>query len=372
MSKQFETQSFLGFLVLVSVIFLWLLKPFLGPIFWAVAIAIIFSPVRRWLQRQFPGKSNTTALLTLLVCAVIVIIPLIFTISSVVGQVAEFYQRVESGEIVLGNYFERLQQAFPSLPAWLERVGADIESIKKSVAEGAMAVGKGLAQRSLIFGQNTFAFALDIGVMLYVAFFFLRDGDSIVALLYRALPLGDARERLLFDKFAEVIRATVKGNLVVSLVQGTIGGVTFALLGIQAALLWGVVMAVASLLPAIGAAIVWVPVAIYLITTGDYVRAGILIAVGALVIGLIDNILRPILVGRDTKLPDYLILLSTLGGLVLFGINGFVIGPLIAALFIAFWGIFIREFQQNQADSFPDEIGEQPAREMPLKSESLD
>lgn len=347
MSKQFETQSFLGLLVVVSLVFFWLLKPFLGPIFWAVAIAIIFNPVRQRLQLRFPGRTNTCAALTLLLCAVIVIIPLIFTISSVVGQVAEFYHRVESGEIVLGNYIERLQQAYPSLPLWLNSVGADIDSIKKSAAEGAMAIGQKLAQHSLVFGQNTFALALDVGVMLYVAFFFLRDGDSIVALLYRALPLGDARERLLFQKFAEVTRATVKGNLVVSLVQGAIGGVTFALLGINAALLWGVVMAVASLLPAIGAAIVWLPVAVYLIATGDYLRAGILIAVGALVIGLVDNILRPILVGRDTKLPDYLVLLSTLGGLVLFGINGFVIGPLIAALFIAFWGIFIREFQQE-------------------------
>lgn len=347
MSQNLETQLFLALLVLVSLAFVWLLIPFFSPIFWAVAIAIIFSPARQWLLTKLPGRNNTTALLTLLLCLVIVILPLVFTITSVVGQIAEFYQRMESGEVVLARYIEKVQQAFPSLPAWLDRFGIEIDSIKQGATDGAMALGKNLAQHSLVFGQSTFAFALDVGVMLYVAFFFLRDGDKIIGLVYHALPLGDARERLLFHKFAEVTRATVKGNLVVSIVQGTIGGVTFALLGLEAALLWGVIMAVASLVPAVGAAIVWLPVAIFLIASGQYISAGILIAVGALVIGLVDNLLRPILVGRDTKLPDYLVLLSTLGGLVLFGINGFVLGPLIAALFIAFWGIFIREFQDS-------------------------
>lgn len=347
MHKEYENRSFLGLLIVVSIIFLLLLKPFFGPIFWAVAISVIFSPTTKWLQRKLPGYDNTHAVLTLLLCVVIVIIPLAFTLSSVVTQIADFYQRVESGEVDLTRPVERIQHAFPALEPWLERFGLDVEGLKSKATEGAMTVGKVLAQRSLVFGQSTFEFALGVGVMLYVSFFFLRDGDKIVALMYKALPLGDEREQLLFNKFAEVTRATVKGNVVVSLVQGTIGGVTFALLGIGAALLWGVVMAVASLLPAVGAAIVWVPVAIYLFATGQYVAATILVAVGALLIGLVDNILRPILVGRDTKLPDYLVLLSTLGGLVLFGLSGFVVGPLIAALFIAFWGIFIREFQDE-------------------------
>jgi predicted PurR-regulated permease PerM len=125
------------------------------------------------------------------------------------------------------------------------------------------------------------------------------------------------------------------------------GGLIFWILGIQGALLWGVVMAIVSLLPAVGAALVWVPVAIYLAAIGDVVQAVILTAFGVVVIGLADNILRPILVGRDTKLPDYIVLLSTLGGLAMFGINGFVMGPLVAALFNAFWGIFIREFSHE-------------------------
>jgi len=346
MYKKIETQSFLAMLVLVSVAFFWVLKPFFGPIFWAVAIAVIFAPIQNWLHKKMPGRSNINALLTLTLCLVIVVIPVIFTVSSVVAQIADFYRMVESNQVDLSKYMQKVQDAFPELQSLLARFGVDFESIKQSAASAVMATGKFVAQHSLSIGQNAFGFALGTGVMLYVAFFFLRDGDQIVELLYRALPLGDAREHLLFTKFAEVTRATVKGNLVVAIVQGFIGGVAFAALGVGGALLWGVVMAVASMLPAIGASLIWVPVSIYLFATGAHIKGTILVVVGAVGIGLIDNILRPILVGRDTKLPDYLVLLSTLGGLVLFGINGFVVGPLIAALFIAFWGIFIREFQE--------------------------
>lgn len=356
MYKKIENQSFLALLVLVSLAFFWVLQPFFGPIFWAVAITIIFAPVQDWLNNKLPGRRNVNAALTLLICSIVVVIPVILTITSVVGQIADFYKLVESGKFDLTKYVQKVQEGFPTLQSWLTRFGIDVDGLKQNAANAAMASGKFIAQHSLNIGQNAFGFALGTGVMLYVAFFLLRDGDRIVQLLYRALPLGDEREQLLFTKFAEVTRATVKGNVVVAVVQGSIGGIAFAALGISGALLWGVVMAIFSMLPAVGASLIWIPVAIYLFATGAVVKAIILIIVGAFGIGLIDNILRPILVGRDTKLPDYLVLLSTLGGLVLFGINGFVIGPLIAALFIAFWGIFMREFQQDA----PPKIKQEP------------
>jgi predicted PurR-regulated permease PerM len=144
-----------------------------------------------------------------------------------------------------------------------------------------------------------------------------------------------------------VIRATVKGNVLVAAAQGALGGLIFWFLGVQAPLLWAVVMAFLSLLPAIGAAVVWAPVAIYFLVTGSVWQGVVLIAFGVIVIGLVDNVLRPVLVGKDTKMPDYLVLLSTLGGMALFGLNGFVIGPVVAALFIACWDLFVatEEFQ---------------------------
>jgi predicted PurR-regulated permease PerM len=347
MYKKIENQSFLALLVLVSLAFFWVLKPFFGPIFWAVAITIIFAPIQDWLNKRLPGRRNLNAALTLLACSIVVVLPVIFTVSSVVGQIADFYKLVEAGKFDLTKYVQKVQEGFPTLQGWLTRFGIDVDGLKQNAADAAMASGKFVAQHSFNIGQNAFGFALGTGVMLYVAFFLLRDGDRIVQLLYRALPLGDEREHLLFTKFAEVTRATVKGNIVVAAVQGSIGGIAFAALGISGALLWGVVMAIFSMLPAVGASLIWLPVAIYLFATGAIIKAIILVIVGAFGIGLIDNVLRPILVGRDTKLPDYLVLLSTLGGLALFGINGFVVGPLIAALFIAFWGIFMREFQEE-------------------------
>ena len=139
-------------------------------------------------------------------------------------------------------------------------------------------------------------------------------------------------------------RATIKGTLAVGLVQGFLGGVMFWALGIDGAVFWGVVMVLLSVLPLIGASLVWIPAAIFLLVSGAYIKAFIIVVVGVLVIGLVDNVLRPILVGRDTKMPDYLILLSTLGGLTMFGISGFVIGPIIASLFLAIWVMFQSEY----------------------------
>jgi predicted PurR-regulated permease PerM len=222
-----------------------------------------------------------------------------------------------------------------------------------------MSASRFVAQNAVQLGQGTMQFFVGLGLMLYVAFFMLRDGQNLINLLVRALPLGDEREHLLFAKFAEVARATVKGNLVVAMVQGALGGIIFSILGIPGALLWGVVMTVLSLIPVVGAGLIWAPVALYLFAVGQWVDALILTLYGAIVIGLADNILRPLLVGRDTKLPDYIVLLSTLGGFAVFGMNGFVIGPLVASLFVAFWGIFMREFNMAEvAEDDKDREGE--------------
>lgn len=343
MQDKLEARTFLLFLLAVTIGFLLILKPFFGTIFWACAITVIFYPLHLKLLNRLNNRSNLSALLTVFACMLIVVLPVTFLISSVVAEGADFYKQLESGQLNPGQYIEQVRTAFPAVQQTLERFGVDITKIKEGALSASMSTGQWLAQNAISIGQNTFKVLLNTCLMLYLAFFLLRDGESLLELLIRALPLGDARERLLFAKFGEVTRATIKGNLVIAIIQGTLGGLIFWALGIPGALLWGVIMAFLSLIPAVGPAIVWMPVAIYLFATGANIKAIILIAFGAGVIGLVDNILRPILVGRDTKMPDYIVLLSTLGGLALFGINGFVIGPLVAALFIAFWGIFMRE-----------------------------
>ena len=180
--------------------------------------------------------------------------------------------------------------------------------------------------------------------MLYLLFFFLRDCDQLLRSIARALPLGDARERALFERFTAVTRATLKGTLVVGTVQGTLGGIFFALLGLDAPAFWGVMMVACSLIPIIGPTAVWLPTAIILLATGSVAKGIILLILGTFGIALVDNFLRPLLVGRETRIPDFVVLLSTLGGLTLFGLSGFVAGPAIAGLFITVWDMFAREY----------------------------
>ncbi len=168
----------------------------------------------------------------------------------------------------------------------------------------------------------------------------IRDGEGLVRAVRDAIPLAPQHKQELFEKFATVIRATVKGTLIIAVVQGVLGGVAFWFLDVRSALLWGVLMGFLSLLPVIGASLVWVPLAIFLIVSGEVWQGIALIAYGVLVIGLVDNLLRPVLVGKDTHMPDYIVLITTLGGIAVFGINGIVVGPAIAAMFIAVWQIY--------------------------------
>ena len=344
MSENLERNSFVLSLILVSLAFALLLKPFFTPIFWACAIAVIFFPVYRVLMGRYPRWPNLMALLTLLLCIVLVVIPVLLVASSFINEGVSVFQQVQSGQLDISQPVEQVRAAFPGINALLERIGIDLDELKQRMLGGVMSAGSFLAKNALALGQNTANFFIMLGLMLYLTFFLIRDGEKLVDLLIRALPLGDEREHLLLAKFAEVTRATIKGNLVVAVTQGTLGGLIFWILGLPAPLLWGVIMTLLSLLPAIGAALIWFPAALYLYATGELIKASVLMLFGVLVISLVDNILRPILVGRDTKLPDYIVLFSTVGGLIMFGISGFAIGPLLAALFMAFWQIFMREF----------------------------
>lgn len=344
MSERLEQSTFLILLALVTAAFVVLLRPFFAPLLWACIIAVLFHPVQVWLTKRWGERPNVTALTTLLACVVLVVIPVLLLLASFLQQGLSVYEQIEAGELEPAKVIDSIRSAFPALQALLERFGIDMSTVRDDATSAALAASQFLARNALAVGQGTFGFVLKLALMLYVTFFMLRDGRALVDKLVHAIPLGDERERMLFHKFAEVARATVKGNLVVAVVQGALGGLIFWILGLPAALLWAVVMTVLSLIPAVGAGIVWLPAAIYLYAVGEWVPATVLILYGILIIGLADNVLRPVLVGRDTKLPDWMVLLSTLGGIAMVGISGFVIGPLIAVLFVAFWQIFSREF----------------------------
>jgi predicted PurR-regulated permease PerM len=208
-----------------------------------------------------------------------------------------------------------------------------LRRVDAAVSQGSQYI----AAQALSIGVNTFSFASSLFITLYLVFFLLRDGDQLSQSAWRALPLASSQKQELRSRFTAVIRATIKGSLMIAVVQGTLGEIAFLYLGIKGSLLWAILMAVASVLPVVGTALIWLPVAAYFFLNGEPWKAMQLVVYGVTVIGLIDNLLRPALVGRDARLPDYVVMITTLGGMAVFGINGFVIGPVIAAMSIAVW-----------------------------------
>lgn len=340
-----ENRALNVLLLLVSVGFLAVLLPFWGTIMWGIIIAMSFKPMYLRFLPKFKQNHNRAAIATLLIVLLIVILPLGVITGILTKQIANIVLQFQNGSINLGTYLHQVFDALPSVvTGFLKHLGLDDFNAFQAKVVSLLAQGsQAIASQTISIGQNTFDFAMNVCVSLYLAFFLIRDGDPVKLAIRRALPLNGLHKKELAQKFNTVIRATVRGNLIVAMVQGALGGIAFWFLGISAALVWAVFMSFASLLPAIGAALVWIPVAIYLFAVGQVWQAVALTLFGIFVIGLIDNLLRPQLVGRDTGMPDYLVLITTLGGIGLFGINGFVIGPAIAAMFIAAWHIHIQK-----------------------------
>jgi predicted PurR-regulated permease PerM len=336
-----EDKAFLFLVIAVSLAFAWILWPFFGAVLWGVIIAIMFVPLYRRLSRSMRQRRTIAAAATEIIILVMVILPVTLIAALLLQEALSTYQRIQSGDLNFGRLF---QQVLDGLPAWvvnlLDRVGlTSLGVVQERLSAGLSQGVQFLATQAVNLGQNTFNFIVSLFVMLYLLFFLLRDGDDLARRIRDAIPLHPEQKHDLINRFTTVIRATVKGNLVVAVVQGALGGLIFWLLGIHAPVLWGSLMALLSLLPAVGAALVWLPVAIYLLVTGATWQGIVLTVYGVLVIGLVDNLLRPILVGKDTRMPDYVVLISTLGGIAIFGFNGFVIGPVIAAMFMTVWDI---------------------------------
>lgn len=333
--------SFIAILVIVTFAFLGMIRDFYQPIFWAAVLAVLFHGLQIRFRRWLRGRSSLAAVLSMMVIFLIVIVPLFFVALAVTREAVGLYERLASGKSDLQGIIER---GLPIVTEYAERYGVDLQRVQERLSEAAVAASRFIASQLVSIGQVTAEFLLKFLLMLYILFFFLRDGEELTRALIRALPLGDMREKRLLARFALVSRVTVRGGLIVALIQGALGGILFWVLGIGAPVLWGLIMTVLALLPAVGAFLVWAPAAIILILGGNLARGVIMIVAGALVIGLVDNVLRPVLVGRSTRLPDFVVLIATLGGLSVFGASGLVIGPIIAALFLTVWNMFAEEY----------------------------
>ena len=270
---------------------------------------------------------------------------------ALVQETLSIYGKFESGQVDIVSMGHRF---VASLPSWARDAisstdVSDIGSLKDMFGGGIASGVQALATRALNLGQGALKFVASLGVMLYLTFFLLRDGSAMGQKILPAIPLRSAERDTLLRHFVVVVRATMKGTVVVAIVQGVLGGTIFWALGIEGALLWGVLMGFFSLVPAVGTGAVWVPVAIYLLVTGSTTEGLILVGFGLFVIGMVDNLLRPILVGKDTRMPDFVVLIATLAGLSIFGLNGFIIGPMIAALFMAVWSMVAEHRRHNAA-----------------------
>ncbi len=337
----FEDGGFAVLVLAVTFAFAWLMTPYFGAILWGLVAAIVFEPIYQRMVVSLGGRKGLAAAHTLLLILAVVIVPALLLGVSLIEEAAGLYRQLQSGGIDIGEIVGKLRSA---LPPWISRQAADYGLLDAEHLRGVLRTGlsSGLgsvATQALTVGQGALSFLAALGVMLYLTYFLLRDGDRLSSKLRSAMPLQPELRDRLVDKFLRVVRATIKGTVLVAVLQGIVGGLIFWVLGIHAPLLWGLLMGFFSLVPAVGTGIVWVPVAFYLLVTGSIWQGLVLVFCGFFVIGLIDNLLRPILVGKDTKLPDFVVLIATVAGLELFGLSGFIIGPIIAALFIAVWDI---------------------------------
>ncbi len=366
--RNLEGRAFVAVVILVTAFFLWIISDLLMPVFWAIVLAVLFQPMNRRILNLVRGRTSLAAAITTILIVLIIIVPFGLLATAVTQQALSLFRRIASGEIDIQAPIESVERALPMVDEFLSTYGLSTENLRAGIEEAAMNASQYLATEALAFGRNAVTFTLLFGVMLYVLFFFIRDWQHILENVVRALPLGDDRERRLMAKVAEVSRATIKGTLVVAVVQGLLGGITFGLLGIEASVLWGVTMGLLSLLPAVGPPLVWIPASIILIVTGSFWKGVILILVGTFVIGLVDNFLRPILVGRDTRIPDYLVLIATLGGITVFGIAGVIAGPLVAGLFLVVWDIFAEEHANRSSGSLLRDYAGREIRSVRIES----
>jgi len=338
-----------------AITFLAIISGFIEVLLLAAVFSGIVYPLYCWLQKVLGNRNTLASLLTLVISLITMVVPLMILLGLVTEQAIEV---TEEARPWLEQRLNKSPQDKLELPEWLpyaEKLEPYQDKISAKIAEFTDKAGGYLAESLAKLTQGTVMFFLNLFVMLYAMFFFLTNGRELLDKILSYVPLLQSDKQKMIEVGLSVGRATVKGTLVIGVIQGVLGGLGFAVAGIEAAVFWGAIMAVLSILPGIGATLVWAPAVIYLLMTGETLYGFGLLVWSAGVVGTVDNFLRPMLVGRDTEMPDLLILLSTLGGLVLFGASGLVLGPILAALFMTVLAIYSRVFAdwlnlEQQAD----------------------
>jgi len=330
--RRFTSVGFYAAVVLVCFLAYRIVQPFLAEIGWALVLAICLAPVQSRFARRL-GATRSAALITLLVLLLLVL-PAVLAVTMLVregpGVVAYVEGQLHDRGGPMGLFhvaWDWLHARLPFLPSEeqvIERVSSSLGGVASSVASHAGLVVKG----AVSFG---FGLVITAGIL----FFLLRDASEMRRAVRRILPFGREQNERLLVLTRDIVSASVTSMFVVALVQGVLGGLTFLLLGIDGAALWGGLIGVLSLLPAVGAALVWAPAAIWLALSGSLAKGVVLALVGLLVLGNVDNLVRPLLLSGSARMSTLVLVISLLGGVNAFGFIGIVLGPVVAAVLTA-------------------------------------
>ena len=355
MSKGAVNRWTLGVVVLlISTLFLAMIRQFLMPLILAGIFSALSYPIYSKFEKWFGGRRSPASAVTVIIILCVIIVPLsgLFAIVAAqavkMGTVAKPWIEQQISEP--GAISNLLQQYMPFYETIIKPFEQYHDQIISKAGELAGSMSSFIIDKLKSATIGTANMIISIFIMLYCMFFFLIQGDSILKKILYYLPLEDHDERRLLNKFTSVTRATLKGTIVIGVLQGTLAGLAFAVLGIQSAVFWGTLMAVLSVIPSVGSAIIWAPAVIYLLMTHHILKGVILFVFCAFVVGSMDNLLRPRLVGKDTEMHELMILFGTLGGIFMFGMVGMIIGPVIAALFVTVWEIYGIEFKEVLPD----------------------
>jgi len=343
-ADRFRKNFVLAMTIAYAIAFLAMLAGFFEALIMAAVLSGIVYPFFLRVRSAFGGRATLASLLTVSIVLLAIVVPAVLLLGVIADQAISVAEGAKPW--IESKFGEAAQdQGVPAGWEWLQTaMGPYSEEISAKLAELAGSIGAYLAEGLKRLTEGAFSFFLSLFIMLYSMFFFLVSGPALVTTILGYIPLEESDKRRLLNVSRSVSRATIKGTMIIGVIQGALGGLGFAVAGIESAVFWGAVMAVLSVIPGIGATLVWLPATIYLFATGHTAAAVGLFAWCAGVVGTIDNVLRPMLVGRDTEMPDLLILLATLGGIGMFGASGLVIGPMLAALFLAVLTIYSQVF----------------------------
>ncbi len=357
--KQYKIGCGKYVVLFISIIFISMIRSFLMAIFLAGLFSALAHPIYHRLKIWLGDRTSLASLTTLLLIILFVMLPMVILTGVVTAQAIRVGNSVKpwvQHQIEAPDEFFSLLNSIP----FFDQITPYREFLFQKAGEMVGTISSFLINSLSSATIGTMNFFFMTFVLLYSMYFFLMDGKYLIERILYYLPLENEDEQRMLSRFTSVARATLKGTAVIGILQGSLSGIAFAIVGIPSAVFWGVLMVVLSILPGIGTALIWIPAAIILAVSGHMVKAIGLAIFCAVVVGSLDNFLRPVLVGKDTQMHELLIFFGTIGGILMFGVVGFIIGPIIAALFITVWDIYGISFQDILpsvgiiADSIPE------------------